>query len=47
MQGEYVRRREDVILIVNSGVGKTYVITALGYEVCRQGMKDNSIQQLV
>ena len=39
MQGEYIRRRENVILIGNSGVGKTHIATALGYEACRQGMK--------
>jgi DNA replication protein DnaC len=33
MQGEYIRRRENVILIGNSGVGKTHIATALGYEV--------------
>jgi len=27
------------ILIGNSGVGKTHIATALGYEACRQGMK--------
>jgi len=32
MQGEYIRRRENVILIGNSGVGKTHIATALGYE---------------
>jgi len=26
-------------LIGNSGVGKTHIATALGYEACRQGMK--------
>ena len=39
MQGEYIRRRENVILIGNSGVGKTHIATARGYESCRQGMK--------
>jgi len=39
MQGEYIHKRENVILIGNSGVGKTHIATALGYEACRQGMK--------
>ena len=39
MQGEYIRRRENVLLIGNSGVGKTHIATALGYEACRQGMR--------
>jgi hypothetical protein len=39
MQGEYIRRRENVLLVGNSGVGKTHIAIALGYEACRQGMK--------
>jgi DNA replication protein DnaC len=39
MQGEYIRRKENVLLIGNSGVGKTHIAIALGYEACRQGMK--------
>jgi DNA replication protein DnaC len=39
MQGEYIRKRENVILIGNSGVGKTHIAIALGYEACRQGMR--------
>jgi len=39
MQGEYIRKRENVLLIGNSGVGKTHIAIALGYETYRQGMK--------
>lgn len=39
MQGEYIRKRENVILVGSSGVGKTHIATALGYEACRQGFK--------
>lgn len=39
MQGEYIRKRENIILVGSSGVGKTHLATALGYEACRQGMR--------
>jgi DNA replication protein DnaC len=39
MQGEYIRKKENVILVGNSGVGKTHIATALGYEACRQGLR--------
>lgn len=39
MQCEYIQKRENVILIGNSGVGKTHIATALGYEACRRGLK--------
>lgn len=37
--GEYLKNLENVILVGNSGVGKTHIATALAYEACRQGMK--------
>lgn len=39
MKGEYIKKKENIILVGNSGVGKTHIATALGYEACRQGMK--------
>ena len=36
---EYIKNLENVILVGNSGVGKTHIATALAYEACRQGMK--------
>lgn len=39
MKGEYIQKKENIILVGNSGVGKTHISTALGYEACRQGFK--------
>lgn len=39
MQGEYIKNRENIILVGNSGVGKTHIAVSLGYEACRQGMR--------
>lgn len=39
MQGEYIKKKENIILVGNSGVGKTHIATALGYEACRQGLR--------
>jgi len=39
MQCEYIHKKENVLLVGNSGVGKTHIAIALGYEACRQGMK--------
>ncbi len=39
MQGEYIKNRENIILVGNSGVGKTHIAISLGYEACRQGMR--------
>lgn len=39
MQGDYVHKKENVILVGSSGVGKTHIAIALGYEACRQGLK--------
>ena len=36
---DYIKNLENVILVGNSGVGKTHIATALAYEACRQGMK--------
>lgn len=36
---EYIKNLENVILVGNSGVGKTHIATALAYEACRRGMR--------
>lgn len=37
--GEFIDRRENVLLIGNSGTGKTHLATALGLAACREGRK--------
>jgi DNA replication protein DnaC len=37
--GEYIDRRETVILIGNPGTGKTHVATALGMAACHRGRR--------
>jgi len=39
MRGEYIERRENVLLIGASGTGKTHLATALAFAVCQQGRK--------
>jgi len=39
VRGEYLDRRENVLLIGNSGTGKTHLATALGFAACRQGRR--------
>jgi DNA replication protein DnaC len=39
MRGEYIERRESVILLGNPGTGKTHLATALAAEACRRGKK--------
>jgi DNA replication protein DnaC len=38
-QGEYLNKRENLILMGNSGTGKTHLATALGLIACQQGKK--------
>ena len=38
-QGEYLNKRQNQILMGNSGTGKTHLATALGLIVCQQGKK--------
>ncbi len=38
-QGEYLGKGENIVLLGNSGTGKTHLATALGVEACRQGRK--------
>jgi DNA replication protein DnaC len=37
IRGEYLDRRENVLLIGNSGTGKTHLATALAFAACQQG----------
>lgn len=39
LSGEYLEARENVLLIGNSGTGKTHLATALGFAACTQGRK--------
>ncbi len=36
-QGEYIGKRENLLLMGNSGTGKTHLATALGLTACQQG----------
>jgi DNA replication protein DnaC len=37
--GEYLEARENVLMIGNSGTGKTHLATALGFAACAQGKR--------
>ncbi len=39
LRGEYMDRRENVLLIGNSGTGKTHLATALAFTACAQGRR--------
>ena len=39
VRGEYIDRHENVLLVGNSGTGKTHLATALGFAACQQGHK--------
>ncbi|MFH1731552.1 MAG: ATP-binding protein [Planctomycetota bacterium] len=39
VRGEYIDRRENVLLIGNSGTGKTHLATALAFAACQQGRR--------
>jgi len=39
MRSEYIDRCENVLLIGNSGTGKTHLATALAFSACQQGRK--------
>lgn len=39
MRGEWIGRRENVLLIGNSGTGKTHLATALAFAVCQRGQR--------
>ena len=39
LRGEYMARRENILLIGNSGTGKTHLATALAFAACAQGYR--------
>ena len=39
VRGEYIQRHENVLLVGNSGTGKTHLATALAFAACHQGHK--------
>jgi DNA replication protein DnaC len=39
MRGEYIGRKENVLIVGNSGTGKTHLATALAFAACAQGRK--------
>ena len=39
LRGEYIEQRENVLLIGNSGTGKTHLATSLGFAACQQGYR--------
>jgi len=39
LTGEFIDQRENVLLIGNSGTGKTHLATAMGLAACREGRK--------
>jgi DNA replication protein DnaC len=39
MRGEYIEKRENVLLIGNSGTGKTHLASALAFSACAHGRK--------
>lgn len=38
-QGDYLAKAENIVLLGNSGTGKTHLATALGLEACTQGKR--------
>jgi len=39
MRGEYIDKKENLLLVGNSGTGKTHLATALGIAACAQGKR--------
>jgi DNA replication protein DnaC len=39
LKGEYIERRENVLLVGNVGTGKTHVASALAFAACAQGYR--------
>jgi len=39
LRGEYIERRENVLLVGNPGTGKTHLATALGFAACTAGRR--------
>ena len=49
MRGQYIADRENVLIVGNSGTGKTHLATALAFAACAQGRKVrfHTVTQLV
>lgn len=39
LRGEYLQKRENILLLGNPGTGKTHLATALGYAACTEGYR--------
>jgi len=39
LRGDYIAKKENVLLVGNPGTGKTHLATALGYMACTQGRR--------
>ncbi len=39
LRGDYLDRRENILMVGNSGTGKTHLATALGIAACNQGKR--------
>jgi DNA replication protein DnaC len=39
MRGEYIPKKENILLVGNPGTGKTHLATALGFAACSQGKR--------
>ena len=39
LRGEYIAKKENVLLVGNVGTGKTHLATALGFAACSQGKR--------
>jgi DNA replication protein DnaC len=39
LQGDYITKKENVLLVGNAGTGKTHLATALGFAACSQGKR--------
>lgn len=49
LRGDYIKSKENILFIGNSGTGKTHLATALGFTACAQGKKVRftTVMQLV
>ena len=47
LRGEYMQKRENVLLVGNPGTGKTHLATALGFAACAQGKRVRPLAESV